>query len=191
MAGRETNAAADEGDVRSPRLCFWYGYAIESTQSFHVQPRWIHQQGSVRQGRASRLEVQAVAHRHGDHLVAVAAHDGFQRRHPGAIRPRGHAHEQSAAQAQHVCGTDAKAPLPKLASDSGAPPAVAAAQPAPAKADSIKAPAPVAAATGTVRTDSMTPAVDQVAWADSVQKAKETEMCSLSNSAIFVARARL
>jgi len=84
--------------------------------------------------------------------------------------------ELIAAQAQHVCGTDAKAPLPKLASDSGAPPAVAAAQPAPAKADSIKAPAPVAAATGTVRTDSMTPAVDQVAWADSVQKAKETEM---------------
>lgn len=84
--------------------------------------------------------------------------------------------ELIAAQAQHVCGTDAKAPLPKLASDSGAPPAVAAAQPAPAKADSIKAPAPVAAATSTTRTDSMTPAVDQAVWADSVQKARETEM---------------
>jgi len=84
--------------------------------------------------------------------------------------------ELIAAQAQHACGTDAKAPLPKLASDSGAPPAVAAAQPAPAKADSTKAPAPVAAATSTTRTDSMAPAVDQAVWADSVQKARETEM---------------
>ncbi len=84
--------------------------------------------------------------------------------------------ELIAAQAQHACGTDAKAPLPKLASDSGAPPAVAAAQPAPAKADSSKPPAPVAAATGASRTDSMTPAVDQAAWADSLQKARETEM---------------
>lgn len=84
--------------------------------------------------------------------------------------------ELIAAQAQHVCGTDAKAPLPKLASDSGAPPAVAAAQPAPVKTDSTKAPAPVAAATSTTRTDSMTPAVDQAVWADSVQKARETEM---------------
>ncbi len=84
--------------------------------------------------------------------------------------------ELIATQAQHVCGTDAKAPLPKLASDSGAPPAVAAAQPAPVKTDSSKAPAPVATATSTTRTDSMTPAVDQAVWADSVQKAKETEM---------------
>jgi hypothetical protein len=84
--------------------------------------------------------------------------------------------ELIAAQAQHTCGTDATAPLPKLASDSGTPQtAVAAALPAPAKADSIKA-APVAAATTTTRTDPMTPAVDQTAWADSVQKAKETEM---------------
>jgi hypothetical protein len=73
------------------------------------------------------------------------------------------------AQAQHVCGTDASAPLSTLASDSGAPAAVAAA------ADSVTAPAPVAAATS-ARADSMTPAVDQAALADSVHKAKETEM---------------
>lgn len=85
--------------------------------------------------------------------------------------------ELIAAQAQHTCGTDATAPLPKLASDSGTPQtAVAAVQPAPAKADSTKAPAPVAAATSTTRTDPMTPAVDQTAWADSVRKSKETEM---------------
>jgi hypothetical protein len=84
--------------------------------------------------------------------------------------------ELIAAQAQHACGTDATAPLPKVAGDSGAPAAVAAAQPAPAKADSVKAPAPVPVATSAPRADSMTPAVDQPAWADSVQKAKETEM---------------
>ena len=84
--------------------------------------------------------------------------------------------ELIAAQAQHTCGTDATAPLPKLASDSGTPQTAVAAAPAKAKADSTKAPAPGAAATTTIRTDSMTPAVDQTAWADSVQKAKETEM---------------
>ncbi len=86
--------------------------------------------------------------------------------------------ELIAAQAQHVCGTDATAPLPKVVSDSAAPAAVAAAQPAPAKADSIKAPAPapVVPAASAPRADSMPPAADQTAWADSVQKAKETEM---------------
>lgn len=86
--------------------------------------------------------------------------------------------ELIAAQAQHACGTDAKALLPTLASDSRAPSAVAAAQPAPAKADSTKPRAPVAVAAGAIPSDSMTPtpAVDQAAWADSVQKAKETEM---------------
>lgn len=83
--------------------------------------------------------------------------------------------ELIAAQAQHACGTDAAAPLPKLAADSGAPPAAAVARPAPAKPDSIKAPAPLAA-TRPTRTDSTTPVVDQAAWADSVQKARETEM---------------
>jgi hypothetical protein len=85
--------------------------------------------------------------------------------------------ELIAAQAQHACGTDVQAPLHTVASDSGAPAAVATAQPAPAKADSIKtAPAPEVGASSAIRTDSMTPAVDQAAWVDSVQKAKETEM---------------
>jgi len=84
--------------------------------------------------------------------------------------------ELIAAQAQHICGTDATAPLPKLASDSGGP--QTAAQPAPAKADSTQAPAPAPAAAkdSPARTDSIAPAVDQTAWADSVHKAKETEM---------------
>ena len=81
------------------------------------------------------------------------------------------------AQAQSTCVTDATAPLPKLASDSGPPQtAVATAQPAPAKADSTKVPAPAAAKDTAARTESAAPVVDQAAWADSVQKAKETEM---------------
>ena len=85
--------------------------------------------------------------------------------------------ELIAAQAQQLCGTDAAAPLPKLASDSGAPQAaVALAPPAPAKADSTKVSAPAAAKDRAARIDSIAPAVDQTALADSVQKAKETEM---------------
>ncbi|MDQ5841673.1 MAG: hypothetical protein M3537_11165 [Chloroflexota bacterium] len=84
--------------------------------------------------------------------------------------------ELIAAQAQHICGTDATAPLPKLATDSGAPQTAVAAQPAPAKADSTKAPAPAAAKVGAARTDSIVPAVDQTAYVDSMQKARETEM---------------
>jgi hypothetical protein len=80
------------------------------------------------------------------------------------------------AQAQQICGTDAKSPLPAPGGVSGSPTAVAATQPAPVKADSVKAPAPVAAPTSATRTDSIAPVVDQAAWADSVQKAKETEM---------------
>jgi hypothetical protein len=80
------------------------------------------------------------------------------------------------AQAQQICGTDAKSPLPAPGGVSGAPTAVAAARPAPVKADSVKVPAPVAAPTSAARTDSIAPVVDQAAWADSVQKAKETEM---------------
>ncbi|MEA2722618.1 MAG: hypothetical protein QOH59_389 [Gemmatimonadales bacterium] len=84
--------------------------------------------------------------------------------------------ELIAAQAQHACGTDTKAPLPTLASDSGKPAALAAAQPAPAQVDSAKAPAPAAVAASTVKSDSVMPAVNQAAWADSLQKSKETEM---------------
>jgi hypothetical protein len=83
--------------------------------------------------------------------------------------------ELIAAQAQHSCGTDAAAPLPKLASASEAgETTVAAARPAPAK-DSMKVAAAVAK-DSVVRADSIARAVDQTAWADSVQKAKETEM---------------
>jgi hypothetical protein len=79
--------------------------------------------------------------------------------------------ELIAAQAQHVCGTDTKAPLPTLASDS-------AAQPALAKADSIKPAAPMADVAAAPKSDSISaiPAINQAAWADSVQKSKETEM---------------
>jgi len=85
--------------------------------------------------------------------------------------------ELIAAQAQNSCGTDAMAPMTKLASDSGAPQtAVAMAQPAPAKADSTKVAAPAAAKDGAARADSIAPAVDRTGLADSVQKARETEM---------------
>jgi hypothetical protein len=82
-----------------------------------------------------------------------------------------------AAQSQHLCGFDAKAPLPKLASDSGAAQTpIAAAQPAPERGDSSRAPAPMAGKDIAARTDTMAAPVDQKAWADSVQKSKETEM---------------
>ena len=92
-------------------------------------------------------------------------------------KPAPPSEELVAAQAQHICGTDATAPLPKLARDSGAPQAaVAIAQPAPAKADTARVPAPAAAKDSARRTDAIAPAVDQTALADSVQKARETEM---------------
>jgi hypothetical protein len=96
--------------------------------------------------------------------------------------------ELIAAQAQSVCGPDAGAPMPSVAADSGKPKAqmaadsipskttVAAANAAPAKpatSDSTKAPA---AAADTARTEAMIPAIDQTVIADSIQKAKETEM---------------
>ena len=91
--------------------------------------------------------------------------------------------ELIAAQAQHACGTDATAPVPKLASDSVAPQtAMASAQPGPVDSTKVptpaaaKMPAPAAAKDSVTRTDSMPQAVDQTAWADSVHKAKETEM---------------
>jgi len=85
--------------------------------------------------------------------------------------------ELIAAQAQNSCGTDAMAPLTKLASDSGAPQtAVAMAQPAPANADSTKVAARAAAKDSAARADSIAPTVDRMALADSTQRAKETEM---------------
>ena len=92
------------------------------------------------------------------------------------------------AQAQSACGPDANAPMPVLAADSANPKTplavdsttskttVAAANPAlpkSAPADSTTVPA---AATEIVRSDIMPPATDSSAIADSVQKAKETEM---------------
>ena len=86
--------------------------------------------------------------------------------------------ELIATQAQHTCGTDATTPLPKLASDSAAPhTAMASAQPA--SADSAKVPTPAVAkvpAPAAAKDSVMPQAVDQTAWADSVHKAKETEM---------------
>jgi hypothetical protein len=96
--------------------------------------------------------------------------------------------ELIAAQAQSTCGADAQAPMLVVAADSARPktrPAadsatskttVAAANTAPAKAaatDSAKAPA---AAPDSARTGTTAPAVDQGVLADSLQKAKETEM---------------
>lgn len=107
--------------------------------------------------------------------VAIVKKTRASRKQKPAAPP---SEELIAAQAQQACGTDTKAPVPTLASDSGTPTAVASAQPAPAKADSIKPAAPVAAVAAAVKPDSVTatPAIDQAAWADSVQKSKETEM---------------
>jgi hypothetical protein len=85
--------------------------------------------------------------------------------------------ELIAAQAQHLCGTDANAPLPKLATDSGAAQVpIASAKPVPEKGDSAKAPVPMAGKDSAARTDTMAAPVDHAAWADSLQKAKATEM---------------
>ena len=85
--------------------------------------------------------------------------------------------ELIAAQTQHLCGSDAQAPIPTLAADSGAAQMpIAAAKTAPAKADSSKAPVPMAGKDSATRTDAAAAPVDQTAWADSVHKAKETEM---------------
>jgi hypothetical protein len=95
--------------------------------------------------------------------------------------------ELIAAQAQSTCGQDAQSAMPVMAADSGKPKTrvaadsatakttVAAANTAPAKpaADSAKAPA---AATESARTAAPAPVVDQTVVADSLQKAKETEM---------------
>ena len=83
--------------------------------------------------------------------------------------------ELIAAQTQHLCGSDAQAPMPTIAADSGAAQKPIATKAAPAKADSSPA-APMARQDGAARTDVAAAPVDQAAWADSVQKAKETEM---------------
>jgi hypothetical protein len=94
--------------------------------------------------------------------------------------------ELIAAQAQSACGQDTQAPLTSVAMDtikkiapkdsSVAKTTVAAADAAPIapKVDSAKAPAP--AARDSVRVTAAMPAVDSAAVADSIQKARETEM---------------
>jgi hypothetical protein len=93
--------------------------------------------------------------------------------------------ELIAAQAQSACGQDTQAPLTSLAMDTAkkiapkdssvAKTTVAAADAAPVapKVDSAKAPAP---ARDSVRVTAAMPAVDSAAVADSIQKARETEM---------------
>jgi hypothetical protein len=100
--------------------------------------------------------------------------------------PRAPSEELIAAQAQSACGQDTQAPLTSVAMDtikkiapkdsSVAKTTVAAADAAPIapKVDSAKAPAP--AARDSVRVTAAMPAVDSAAVADSIQKARETEM---------------
>jgi hypothetical protein len=96
--------------------------------------------------------------------------------------------ELISVQAQSVCGQDTSAPMPVMAADSGKPKprlaadsavskttvaAAKAAPPKPAATDSARvAVTPVDSA----RTGTTAPAVDQGILADSLQKAKETEM---------------
>ena len=104
-----------------------------------------------------------------------------------ALPPPRPSEELITVQAQSVCGQDAAAPMPVLAADSAKPKTplaadstpstttVAAAKPAspkPAATDSSKAPA---AARDTAPAG-LSPALDQSATSDSLQKARETEM---------------
>jgi hypothetical protein len=94
--------------------------------------------------------------------------------------------ELIAAQAQSACGQDAHAPITTVAMDTAkkvapkdsaaAKTTVAAAEAAPvaAKVDSARAPAP--AMKDTMRVAAAMPAMDSAAVADSIQKARETEM---------------
>jgi hypothetical protein len=105
-----------------------------------------------------------------------------------ALPPPRPSEELIAVQAQSVCGQDVAAPMPTLAADSAKPKtpiaadstpstttvaAANAASPKPAASDSSTAPA---AASNAAPAGPMTAAVDQAAIADSLQKAKETEM---------------
>jgi hypothetical protein len=104
--------------------------------------------------------------------VVVKKVKGKARKQKPAAPP---SEELIAAQTQHLCGSDAQAPMPTIAADSGAAQKAIATKAAPAKADS-SAVAPMARPDSTARTDVAAAPVDQAAWADSVQKAKETEM---------------
>lgn len=104
--------------------------------------------------------------------VVVKKVKGKARKQKPAAPP---SEELIAAQTQQLCGSDAQAPMPTIAADSGAAQKAIATKAAPAKADS-SAVAPMARPDSTARTDVAAAPVDQAAWADSVQKAKETEM---------------
>ena len=93
--------------------------------------------------------------------------------------------ELIAAQAQSTCGSDAHAPMTIAATDSAAQKApvkdsmpkttVAAANAAAMASDSAKA-VPAVAVKDTARIPAIAPAMDSAAVADSIQKARETEM---------------
>jgi PBP1b-binding outer membrane lipoprotein LpoB len=92
--------------------------------------------------------------------------------------------ELIAAQAQSTCGSDAHAPMTIAGTDSSARKAAAkdsmsktteAAANAPAATDSAKA-VPAIAVKDTARIPAMVPAMDSAAVADSIRKARETEM---------------
>ena len=104
--------------------------------------------------------------------VVVKKVKGKARKQKPAAPP---SEELIAAQTQHLCGSDAQAPMPTIAADSGVAPKAIATKAAPANADSSPA-APMARQDSAARTDGAAAPVDQAAWADSVQKAKETEM---------------
>ncbi len=93
--------------------------------------------------------------------------------------------ELIAAQAQSICGSDAQAPMTIAAIDSAARKAlagdsmpkttVAAANAPPVATDSAKA-VPAVAVKDTARFPTVAPAMDSAAAADSIEKARETEM---------------
>lgn len=92
--------------------------------------------------------------------------------------------ELIAAQAQSTCGSDAQAPMTIAGTDSAARKAAAkdsmakttvAAANAPAATDSAKV-VPALAVKDTARIPAMVPAMDSAAVADSIRKARETEM---------------
>jgi hypothetical protein len=109
--------------------------------------------------------------------VVVKKVKGKARKQKPAAPP---SEELIAAQTQSLCGSDAQAPMPTIAADSGALQKPIATKAAPAKAEPAKADsspaAPMARPDSAARTDVAAAPVDQAAWADSVQKAKETEM---------------
>ena len=84
--------------------------------------------------------------------------------------------ELIAAQAQSVCGTDAHAPMTTVATDSARKAVDTTAKTTVAAAEAPVAAPPAVAVKDTARFPAMVPAMDSAAVADSLQKARETEM---------------